>query len=124
MEKQELFKEWLKLKKAENTAKEKRHVLETQIEELYSFEGQSKKFKEEGFDVTIKKSESYTLDQEAYKNIRLDIAEELRPEKIKFELDKSGYTWLKENNQEIYKKVSDCVTFKIGKSTINIEKVK
>jgi ribonucleotide reductase beta subunit family protein with ferritin-like domain len=79
---------------------------------------------EEGFDVTIKKSESYSLDQDAYKNIRLDIPEEIRPEKIKLELDKKGYEWLKENNQDIYKKVSDCVTFKIGKSTINIEKVK
>jgi hypothetical protein len=123
--KESLLKDWIKFKKAENTAKDARYKVETQIEELYgSFDGGSKTFKEDKFKVSIKKSLTMKLDQDEYKKVRKDIPEELRPEKIKFELDNEGFKYLKENKPEIYKLVSDCVTLTPGKSTITVEKVK
>lgn len=121
-ENEKLLDELFKAQKAEAKAKEKRIQLEAEIEKLYQFEGKSKTFNEEKFKVTIKKSVTVSLDQEKYIAARPNIPEELRPEKIKFDLDSKGFEWLKENNQEIYKMVSDCVTEKDGKTSVKVEK--
>ena len=121
-EKSELLDELFKAQKAEAKAKAKRIELEAEIEKLYSFEGKSKTFDEDKFKVTVKKSILVSLDQEKYIAARPNIPEELRPEKVKFDLDVKGFDWLKENNQEIYKIVSDCVTEKDGKTSVKVEK--
>jgi|WetSurMetagenome_2_1015567.scaffolds.fasta_scaffold03341_6 ribonucleotide reductase beta subunit family protein with ferritin-like domain len=125
-EKEFFFKEWLKYKKAEDIAKNKRIEVEKSLVQIYGteFDGNSKTFNEEdiNFNINIKKNIKYNLDQEKYKLIRTDIPEELRPEKIKFELDLKGFEYLKENEKELYKKVSDCVEKKDNKPTINVEK--
>lgn len=128
MEKADLLKAWLKAKKAEDTAKNKRYAIEEQINSLYpDFDGNSKTFKEEdlGFSVNVKKNIRFTFDQDAWASVRADIPEELRPEKIKFEVDEKGFKFLKESKeyQETYRKVSDCVTIKENKSTIKVEKI-
>ena len=128
MDKKQLLTDWLKAKKAEDTATEKRHVIETQLEEIYSKEiedGKSSKTINEdelGFKITIKKNEKWSLDQEKYKTVRLDIPEELRPEKVSYSLDLTGYNWLKENNKEVYLTISPCVSFKELKTSIKVEK--
>ena len=125
-EKATIFKEWQKHKKAEDAAKKKRIEVEQQIESVYgNFEGDSKTFKEDdiGFKINLKKNVSIKLDQEQYISIRSGIPENLRPEKIKFDLDKTGFAYLKENNPEIYKMVSNCVEEKPGKTTIKVEKI-
>lgn len=126
-EKSDIFKSWLKFKKAENKAKEQRIEIEEKIKEIYGldFKGNSKYFKETDikFKVTIQKNEKYKLDQEAYLSIRGEIPENLRPEKITFSLDVKGYEYLKDNYKEIYKKVSSVVEFKINKPTIKVEKI-
>jgi len=126
-EKEELLKSWIKFKKAENKAKKNRNEIESQIETLYGtdFKEISKTFKEEelGFSVNLKKNTKYNLDQEAWQAIRSDIPEDLRPEKVTFSLDVKGFEYLKINELEIYKKVSDCVTIKNNKTTIKVEKI-
>ena len=127
MEKEQLLKDWIKHKNAESRAKEKRLAIERDIEQLYSdFPENSKTFKEEeiGFSVNLKKNFKYNLNQDQYLGIRSEIPEDLRPEKVIFSLDLKGYEWLRENNQEIYRKISDCVEFKINKPTIKVEKIK
>lgn len=125
-EKASLFKEWQKHKKAEETAKKKRIEVEAQLESCYGeFEGKSKTFNEDdlGFKVNFKKNVSVKLDQDAWKSTRLNVPEDLRPEKIKFELDEKGFEYLKENNKDIYKMVSACVEIKPGKTTVKVEKI-
>ena len=121
----ELLNEWIKAKKAEDKAKQKRLEIEGKIE-VPNFDGKSKTMEIDGFKVNFKKNESYALDQEAYKTIRKEIPESLRPEKIKFELDVKGFLYLgmSENDieQEAYKKISNVVTFKTGKVTFDISK--
>jgi len=123
--KKELFQEYLKHKKAEDAAKQKRYEVEEKIKKLYGlFDEKSKTFNESeiGFSVNIKKNIVFSLDQEKYKQIRLDIPDELRPEKIKFDLDTKGYEYLKEHEKDIYKKVSVCVDKKENKPTVSVEK--
>ena len=122
-EKDRLNKEWLKFKKAENKAKESRQDIEKEIEDLHEFEGKSKTFTEGKFKVSIKKNFVQKLDQEKWIKERKNIPEELRPEKIKFELSGEGFDWLRENNREIYLKVSNCVEEKQNKTTIKVEKI-
>jgi hypothetical protein len=122
----ELLKEWIKAKKAEDKAKQKRLDIEAQIE-VPEFEGQSTTIKVgdlvDQFKVNFKKNESYSFDQEKWVIARRNIPADLLPEKIKYDVDKTGIEWLKENNPEVYKTVSDCVTFKIGKVSFKIEKL-
>jgi len=129
-EKKALLKDWTKFKKAENKAKANRQEVEVKLEKIYgtSFEEQSKTFKEKdlGFSINIKKNTKIALDQEMWKTVRLEIPvepENLRPEKIKFELNVKGFNWLKENKPEIYKKVSGCVEIKDNKPTFKVEKI-
>lgn len=125
-EKKTLLSDWCKFKKAENVAKKKRIEVEGKVEALYgSFEEKSKTFSEEelGFKTVISKSITSSLNQEMYKEVRLNIHEDLRPEKIKFEIDTVGMKWLKENKPEIYREVSDCITSKPGKTGVKVEKI-
>jgi hypothetical protein len=122
--KEALLAEHLKVSKAEDKAKARRVEIEAELEKLYGdFDGKSKTFNEEKYKVTIKKNFVQKLDQEKYIAIRPEIPEELRPEKVKFDLDSKGFEWLKENNREVYLKVSDCVTEKQNKSTVSVEKI-
>lgn len=128
-EKEKLLNDLIKAKKLEDQAKDKRIFLEEQIATLYfdQIDGKSKiineKFDKNKFKITIKKNITIKLDQDAYLEIRSSIPENLRPEKITFSIDTKGYEWLKENNREIYLKVSDCVTETEGKISVKVEKI-
>ena len=128
-EKESLLKEWIKFKKAEDAQKKKRIEVEEKLTLAYgtSFEGKSKTFKEEelGFSINLKKNVVYSLDQEKWTSIRTGIPVNIRPEKIKFELDVSGFDFLKKSEEhvDIYKLVSDCVTIKENKTSVKVEKL-
>lgn len=124
--KEELFKEWIKFKKAEDKAKDNRTSVESDIENLYKFKEKSKTFKEEdlGYSVNLKKNLGVKMDQEKWNGIRESIDSKVRPEKITYSLNMEGFEWLKKNNPEVYKLVSDCVEIKPNKTTIKVEKLK
>ncbi len=125
MEKQELYQAWVKAKKAETNAKDKRIEIEKQIEMILpAFDEKSKTWHDEGFTLNIKKSETWSFEQELWKKTRENIAPELRCEKIKYDVDTKGLEFLKTNNPDIYKQVSNCVNFKTGKTSFVIEKEK
>ena len=129
--KKELLSKWLKAKAKEEKANAERLEVEKEIEELYqSFlpaEG-SLTFKEDGFKLNFKREFSYSLDTDKYIQLIPEIPEELRPHKLKFELDKKGWQYLIENKQnefvgEVYKLVSPLVTIKPRKTAIKIERL-
>lgn len=124
MEKAQIAAEFLKAKRAEEKAKEKRLEIEARLIEAYGldFESASKTFSDEKFKVTIKKSASWTMDQKKYAEIRTSIPSDRRPEKVKFELDKAGYEWLRDNDAETYQRVAEAVTYKENKPTVSVEK--
>ena len=121
-----LLNKWLRLKKTENKAKEERIEIERSLASdfLVDFDGQSKTFKSYGFKISVKKNIRYSFDQEKWISARKEISSELRPEKIKFEVDVKGFEFMRKNKVycETFKFVSDCVTIKENKPTIKIEK--
>jgi hypothetical protein len=122
MERAELCAAWIKAKKAENKAKDKRVKIETEIEQyIPEFKTKSKTFREDGFKIEVKKNEKYSFN-ESWETIRKNIAEEFRPEKIKYEPVEKGLNYLKEKEPKIYAQVSEHVTFKPGKTGFKIEK--
>jgi len=127
MERKKLYTDWLKLKKAEEKAKNNRVAIEKELAGLFIIDdgSASKTFTDEdaGFKINIKKNIRYALDQEKWKSVRLDIPENLRPEKIAFSLDVKGFDYLAKNDSAVYQKVSDCVTISENKSTFKIEKI-
>ena len=125
-EKYDLLKEWLKLKKAEKKANEKRQEVENKLLGLFdtSFKEKSKTFNEEDFKINLKKNSKYSLDQKKWEQKRLEIPAEKRPEKVSFSLDLKGFNWLKEHDEVNYLKVSDCVTYKENKVSFTVEKIK
>jgi len=57
--KAELYADWIKAKKAENKARDKRTEIEAQIEAtLPKFDEKSKTLHEDGFKITVKRSEN------------------------------------------------------------------
>ena len=120
-----LLKEWLKHKKAETKAKDKRIDVEKKLVEIYGvdFDGSSKSFKDGDFKTNIKKNVKISFDQDLWIEARKEISQELRPEKISFSVNTKGFDWLKENNKEIYKKVSDCIKIVENKPTVKVEKI-
>ena len=122
MDKVKLFDQWLKAKARETKAAAERHELEKEIEALYNFSEMSQTVKCEGFKINIKKNIKYDLDQDLYSVLRLKVDPDMRPEKVKIELDTKKYNMLADLYPHIYKIVSDAVTIKFNKSTIKIEK--
>lgn len=128
-EKEKLFNDLIKAKKAEDQAKDKRIELEEEIAELYTdqIDGKSKTFNEvigkNKFKITVSKTVNVTFDQDAYAKTRLNIPEDLRPEKIQYKLDAEGMAWLAVNKPELYRSVSDCLSEKPGKTGVKIEKI-
>lgn len=120
--KKQLYADWIKAKKAEQKAKDKRVEIEALIESnLPGFEEKSKTLHENGFKITIKRSENLSFDKD-WEKVRENVPEDLRPEKISYKPVEKGLEYLKENEPEIYKKVSNCVSLKIGKTGFTIEK--
>jgi len=126
MEKTELYKKWLKAKKAENKAKNERVEIEAEIEALIpSFEGQSKTFTEDGFKITVKKNETYSFDKNL-DELRKNSPEHLRPVRIKCEVDCAGLDYMRNSpnidEQEAFRSMSNYITCKPGKTSFKIEK--
>lgn len=116
----ELYGDWIKAKKAETKAKEKRKEIEDQILPILpTFKGMSKTLHIDGYKLEIKKTGTYKF-KESWRQERENIPEHLRPEK--FEVATAGLTYLKENEKEIYKLVSDNITYTPGRTGYKIEK--
>ena len=124
--KKELYDSWLKFKKQEQKAREKRLIIEKILCDIYEEQvsGNSKTFADMDYSITVKRNFVYSLDQEAYKSIRDIIPDGLKPEKVTFSLDLNKYKYLHDHNKEFYKKLSDCVTLKQNKTGIKVEKIK
>ena len=125
--KEELIKAYLKAEGLEQKAKKEKKALESEIIALYQDEipkdKKSKTFDEEKVKVTVKKQdEILSLIEKEYLKIRDSIESKLRPEKVKFSLDIEGYNWIKENNPELYKVVSQCVELKPTPASLKIVK--
>lgn len=117
--------QWIRAKAKEEKAKAERLRVEEKLSQLFSFDsGNSKTFTEGNYKIYLKKNVAYKLDQAGWSAIRDDFPADLRPEKVKFEVDVKGLEYLKANHYDLYKKVSDLIEIKENKMTITVDKIK
>ena len=122
-EKQELLKEWIKHKKAEDKAKASREEVAEKLRKLYPIEGEKKSqtFKEDGFDIEIKKSVKVDVNQKEADHLT-ETFKDAAPFKNKYTLDSALYKALESVNESFYKRCSQAVTFTPGKPSVKVVK--
>ena len=114
---------WLNLKQAESEANESRVEIERQIIQLTGFvklEG-SQSVKNNDFKISLTAKLDRKLDVAAYLLIESQLPEDMRPVKVKTELDLTGIKWMEKNEPELAKLVTNCVTTKPAKTSVKVE---
>jgi len=126
---------WLKAKAKETTANKERIAVEKQLLDLYQFDKPdgSKTFTDltetASVKVTISNKMNFKLDVDAYSGIKDSktnmtveemIPPELRPVSYEPKLSPVGVKWLKENEPEITRMLSRCITEKPAKSGVKV----
>ena len=126
---------WLKVKAKETTANKERIAVEKQLLDLYQFDKPdgSKTFTDltetASVKVTISNKMNFKLDVDAYSGIKDSktnmtveemIPPELRPVSYEPKLSPVGVKWLKENEPEITRMLSRCITEKPAKSGVKV----
>ena len=105
---------------------EKARLARISIEEKIAAELGEGTTKIDGYKITVKKPITYKLDAEMY--LALNIPADYSIERIKYEVDKKKFDCLKMESvtdtvaKTFYKKISDCIEMKEGKTSITIEK--
>jgi hypothetical protein len=124
-----IYQQLLDAKVKEEKAKEKRIEIENEIIRLHEPQlkdnGQTT-FDTDGFKITVKRSMNYKLDEDTYFKVITNIPEQYHAHKIKVELDKKKFNFLSELpdalGQNVYKRISNCVTMTPAKPSVSIEK--
>ena len=110
-------------KKAETAAKERRIAAEEAlIAELGERDEGSKTHTIDDWSVTITAKVIRSMDWAEWDKAKGAIPENLRPVKMKPELDTKGVKWLKENDAKHYRILASCLTSKPGKTAVTIKK--
>jgi len=100
---QQLCADWLSAKSEENAANKKRVAIEEQIVALTGKRDEgSKTHDADGYKVTVTGKVTRKMDWDAWANVKDQIPENLRPVKVKEELDERGVKYLADNEPEIY----------------------
>jgi hypothetical protein len=118
----ELSELWVNTKAEEQAATALRYAIEEELlkkmDELPDPEA-SKTYRIGSFKVTVKRSQTYTLDKQAdLDSLCAPLPAELRP--IKRSLDPTGLKWLRENRPELYAKIAKGISVKPAKTNVSI----
>jgi hypothetical protein len=117
-----LCADWLKAKRAENTANAERIAIEDQIVALTGKRDEGAKTVDAtGFKITVTGKISRKMDWTAWEAVKDQIPVDLRPVKMKPELDEKGVKWLAENNPDIYKLLP--IEVKPAKTAVEVKPV-
>ena len=117
---EKLYNEWIDLKKQEDALKAKREKLSVKIAENYKHEQGSKTFHDGKFDIEVKNNVYVKVDQEKVEKLLSDIALNVLPFRIVYELDKKKYDATKEISPKLYRQCADAVTFTPGKVGVKV----
>lgn len=117
---------WQAAKRAEDAAKAERVSAENLIIDLLGFskdEG-SQTFKtDDGWKAVLTAKLDRKLDEEKWLEVENQFPVDMRPIKIKRELDTKGVNWLKNNAPTLYSILSSCMTIKPAKTGVKIERL-
>lgn len=117
---------WRAAKRAEDAAKADRIAAETLLIDLLAFkktEG-SQTFKTaDGWKAVLTAKLDRKLDEEKWLEVENQFPVDMRPIKIKRELDTKGVNWLEKNAPTLYSILSSCMTIKPAKVGVKIERL-
>jgi len=115
---------WLAAKKREQDANKERVSIEGELCALLAVKPEGATTHElDGFKVVTTGKLSRKLDLAAFDKVALDIPEELRPIKVKRELDEVGFKWLAANRPELHALVATCVTTTPAKTAVEVKAI-
>jgi hypothetical protein len=75
----------------------------------------------DGRKVTVKNGDSYSVDWQAWKQVKNDIPDELKPVKLKEVLSETALRYLMRNEVETYKAISKCFIARPQKAGITVK---
>ena len=117
--------EWRSWKHAEDRAKENRLQSELKLIELFGFnklEGsQTIKTDDGNYKISFTAKLDRKLDEDAYRAIEHNLPDNMRPVRVKLELDTKGIKWMEENAPDAYALVAPCITTKPAKTAVKVE---
>jgi hypothetical protein len=126
-----IYEKLLIAKIEEEEAKENRIKIEEEIFKLLDESGNLKTegqttIARDGFKITVKRPQNYSIDEDAYRDIARDIPEQYHIHKWKLEIDPKKFKFISQLPDEMgknyFKKISDCVEMKMGKISVNVER--
>lgn len=120
----ELAELWRQTKAAEDAHRADRIKIEEELAALVNVkeEGASTT-KTDLYKITAKGNLNRSVDWKQYDTIRESIPEQLRPVKLKPELDIPGLRWLESNEPALYRIMVQCITTKPGKTGFAVEPI-
>lgn len=118
----QLARDWLMLKGAEESARKRRIKIE---EAMLPFleqkaEGSTTSELDSGHKVTVTNKMNRKLDFDGFNTVRDQIPKNLRPVKVKEELDDRGARWLQQNEPQIYALIAPHLTVTPAKPGIKV----
>jgi predicted aspartyl protease len=122
-----IYERLLKAEAAEKKANAARIEIENEIFDqvkgkLTKTEGQES-IEDQGFSITIRKSVSYKINEEKYRELCKTIPEELQIHSIKINLDKKKYdAVISIADKKYVKQIQDVVSMTPGKISVKVEK--
>lgn len=121
---EEIAADILAAKAEEARAAKKRIALE---EEMIALVGQrdegSQTHNLDGFKVVVESKLNRKIDWKVYDSIEAKIPEDLRPVKIKRELDGTGVKYLQNNEPAIYKQLAKALTITPAKTAVTVTRI-
>lgn len=120
---EDLCSEFQAIKHEENRLKKTREDLENKIVALVGTREEGSKTTElnDGRKLTITGKISYSADMDKLQKVCLSLPENLRPLKIKTELDQTGCKYLRANEPSIWKQIADAITIKPAKTAVEVK---
>lgn len=125
---QKLIEAWLDAKMDETLAKERRVETERQLLDAIIDDGVE--LKEEGSKTVPHGGHKIVVTSKVYRKadfelldaVLSDVPVNLHPIKTERKIDDKGIRWLRDNDPELYRKISKCITATPGKPGIAIKK--
>jgi hypothetical protein len=120
---EELCADWLQAKTAEEKCKAWRVAVEEALDAILGHKPEgSKTHAVEDFKVEITGVLNRKLDKEKWEEVKGQIPEELRPVRMKPEVDPTGCKWLQKNRPDVWAIAAQAITVTPGKTGVKITK--
>jgi len=119
---EQLCADWLEAKRNEETARNQRIAIESQLAEAFDVPDEgSKTHHTDTHKLTLTQPVYRTVNPVEWKNVAAQVPHEMRPIKTKIEADAAGCKYLANNEPELWRKIASAFESKPGKVSVKVE---